>query len=440
MALGRSNAAEGEESEILIFINEAGKPLRIAGNKVDMSNFFTDIGCYGDDGTVLPEPCPCGVDVDGNIIEQVAQTNDDGSPELDPDTGEQRLSCPITDDDSPEGPKKVEKNPVAFVNVSQVGDFDVLKVSYRQDAKVKGCVEGYVQRREIVDPATNAHAAVDWERYCTKAAQGVDQSVAGENFANDSFADASGTATGEEMTIYLNAIGPQNADYPIKDGITISENDAESPRITMLIDTSTFLRYHISDNIENRKHNEFQNIEGSFFYVRQFSAQNFVFVGEPGSFRRYDLRMNLKANDDQNSLTPAGSATNPAAYDECVLTNDDCIFVGKGKLSLIYEKDGTPLLFNLAVTHGNAWDTANQSKDGILASAISADSTASGTYRYILDNVDGNNDRIETSIYQLGLDVDVDASFTAYTHYIHRKSDGEVRGHSWGRITATRDY
>ena len=442
MVLKDSSASE----EVPIFVNPDGKPLRIVGNRVDMSNFFTEIGCYSEAGDVLPDPCPCGVDVDGNIIEQVDALNDDGSVATDPETGEVLKACPLTETSDTGEPPVVEKNPIAFINVSQVGSFDTLKVSYRNDALASGCVQGYVQRADVPDSDENAHNVVEWERYCTKSAQGSDKTEAGESFARSTFADATGTAEGELQTIYLTAqyTGENptaNADYEITGGITITEDDSNSPQITMLIDVGSLLRFHIDDNIEGRKHNEFETWNGAFFYVRLFSAQNFVFVGEAGSIRGYTLELNLKEQNEDLLNTPSGTAANPSAYDECVLTNNDCSFVGKGRISLIYDKDGSPLLFNLTTIVGNSWDFATQSREGAEAGqAISADESLAGTYKLEYENTDGQGDVSDTKIYQLGLDVDVGSSFTSYGYRFIQTSAGETRMYNWGKLVGTREY
>ena len=420
MTLKRDDAPEGEEREIPIFLNNEGRPLRITGRTVDMSNFFTVIKCYGEDGTVFAEECPCGVDADGEIIAAVPYIDENGT---------EKESCPSGDSEV-----IVEKNPVSFINVSQTGTFTKLAVTYKSEAAVKGCVEGYMQQTGYTPQTPTENVA--WERFCTKTGKGSNAAAAGTANTSSSFLDPTFTAEAELSDFRLSAQSATNAEYLIKGGVTITE-DGEGPQITMVIDTSSMLRFFKDDNYNNRVQPEFEGWAGSYFYVRNFGAQNFVFVGQPGSIRGFSVEQTLVEQDDQGNGEPSGSAANPAAYDECSQDLSSCIAKAKGRLSLIYDSTGNPMLFNLNFSQGSGIDVTNTSRDGIDATTITADESLSGTYKFNLSNTDDNNDTQTTDIYQINFDAAVGETFNAYGS---QKTTGTNTGWFWGRLRMTREF
>jgi hypothetical protein len=416
MTLVRDNPEEDQEKEVPIFSNEDGKPLRITGRTVDMSNFFTEIKCYGADGTILDEECPCGVDTNGDIIEKVAYEREDGT------TGE---TCPSGDSDV-----EVEQNPVSFVNVSQTGTFQTLKVQYKRQASVAGCVEGYVEQEGYSADTPTENVA--WERYCTVKGKGSAEAASGSGSSSSAYLDTTFTAEAELSNFFITAQEQENGEYPIKGGITI-EDSGDGPQITMVIDTSSMLRFFKDDNAGDRTMPEFSDLlSGSFFYVRQFKAQNFVFVGEPGAVRGYSVVSNLVEGEE-----PSGSASNPAAYDECSGDLANCAARAKGRLSVIYDSDDNPMLFNINFTQGSGIDAVNQSKEGIDPSVITSDSSLSGTYKFNQTSTDATDTTTDTNIYQINLDADVGASFDAYGS---QKYTGTNNGWFWGHLQMTREF
>lgn len=418
MSLVRSNPAEGEESEVPIFINDDGRALRVTGQLVDMSSFFTEIKCYGADGTILSEDCPCGVDSSGSVIQKVDSTDENGNA---------IQSCPGEEDN-------VARSPISFINVSQAGTFESIKVTFKQEAAVQGCVEGYV--RQTGYSASSPTDNLAWERYCTKSGSGTDTSASGSSHASSVFADSSFTAAGELSKFYITSQTSENGTYTINGGVTITEGSSDNPQITLAIDTSSMLRFFKADNYENKTDPDWSALSGSFFHARQFSAQNFVFVGQPGSVRGYEVTMSL-SEDESGSSSPSGSSSNPSAYDECSSSLSSCARHAKGRLSVIYDSNGSPMLFNLTPTDGSGIEVSNQSSSGIDQSVLTSDSTLSGTYKFNLEATDGTNTTTTTAIYQMNFDVGVGSSFSAYSSHQYT---GTNNGWLWGRLYMTREF
>lgn len=400
-----------DETEVPIFSLAEGRPLRITGNSVDLSSFFTEIRCMDADGNVIDTECPCGADADGNPIEQEAFT--------DPDTGEERMSCP----EKPDG----YEPPVALMPISQTGTFDTIRVSLLNKASMKGCVEGYV--RQDGWSSENPTDKVSQERYCSKSASSMRSSLDGAATSSEFAATSSDKGEWTTTTLSMNPDdidGTYNVDFAIKEGVTINDLSTDRPKITLVIDNSTMFRFFKRDNYNDKTRPdggpETEAFQGSYFFTNRLRDQAFVFVGRAGSVRGFEYVADFQRGENGSLTVPSGGAESPTLY---ACSPPSACRHAKGWLSVIYDADDNPMLFSMQPDDNNTGlKVANNSRDGIDPSALSL---SNNEYTFTQSTTDGQGDTVTTNIYKLMLDTtNVGGNFTAYFYDRNERSGGDV--------------
>lgn len=404
------NLAGDGVAEMPIFKSEEGRPLRIRGTTIDMSNFFTEIKCMNAEGDVLEEECPCGLDAEGEIIEQVDV--------VDPNTGEKVLGCPMLTEE--------QMSPVAFFPVPQEGVYNKLRVEFDSVAQVMGCAEGYVRQDGWTLGAWNEN--VEFERYCTKAGKGLGE-IEGDGFASSDFLTP--TAAAEWSALPLTGTSGDealNIDYAIKDGFDLGAGD--EPQITMVIDTSRALSFYKADNAAGKDLSEVK-AKGSFFFTYLFQNNNFIFLGRPGTVKGYKYYASALRPDE----APAGYEDDPSVL-ACAFA--DCFKFSTGWLSVIFDADEQPYVVNLQADDGSVGvKGANRSEVGVNPEAVVETDTA-GVFEFSPNALGGGNVSITTEVFGIDLReaVQVGDAFNAY--YLSEIEEGGSTGYEHGALKLER--
>lgn len=373
-----SGTDENGQQIIFPFFDEPdGKPVKIDGSKIDLSNLFESFDCVAADGTRVTlaegQSCKCGLAADGTVIQE--------EQVVDEESGETVFSCPLEDQASA---------PIPLVPVP-TGTFTRLGVQYKGYARMKGCVDGYFRESNSkTEPGTEY-------TYCTKAGKSA-FGVSVDAKASE-FEDASGASDlikvpfgqgGQETLADTSKFDEVNQDYSIPGGVTLGSG--ETADLTMLIDTNRMLRFENggrapSDDQPNGPAPWFSGWSGdrAYFFNSVFSNSVFVFVGKPGEIEGYEwLAVSCSPDDlqnDGNYTCPYGSETVQS-------------FLVQGWLTIIKDPDGKPFLLNfmpddddtLTVIKG-ANITGNPSEEGFGPDASYYQTNADGsqTLKYQLD-------------------------------------------------------
>jgi hypothetical protein len=393
----------GTNDNMPIFSDPAGKAIEIKGSSVDVSSFFSRIECIKQDGTVIDPPegktCKCGVDGNGELIQQEEVTGEDGST---------YMSCPPL--------KEGETPPFGVMEVDQEGDFDQLSVEYLNKGEASGCVAGKF--------------SYGVTSFCTKTGQDLD--------AASSFTKADYPSTGATPSaIYWSRSGKTtepsfSKTYPIGSTISITA-DGESPKLTMVIDQGRMLRFF--DGETSQGPNPMPGTPGSkaYFFSTVFEDSTFVFVGQPGAIRGYRYGLRAIKNKAMSDTVPAqGSLT-------CTPTSDSCNYVN-GWLTVIEDPSGKPFAISVMPDDDNAWtimkggnyDSANPGAIKSSDLTVNADGTWTLTYNLLESNGSG----LVGTIYKLDPTAAVDSTQTVEFSAKNTSSAGQFN--TWGAITLQR--
>jgi hypothetical protein len=400
----KSGTLKPDNSENLpIFSDPEGKAIDIKGSSVDVSSFFSRIECIKQDGTVLDPPegktCKCGVDGNGELIQQEEVTAEDGS---------KYMSCPpLKDGETP---------PFGVMEVDQEGDFDRLTVEYRNKGEASGCVTGKFSYGQTT--------------FCTKTGQDLD---AASTFTKANYPSSGATPA----TIYWSKAGKTteatfSKTYPIGSTISITA-DGESPKLTMVIDQGRMLRFF--DGESTQSPNPMPGLPGSqaYFFSTVFEDSTFVFVGQPGGIRgyRYGLRA-IKGKSMTDAVPAQGSLT-------CTPGSNQCEYVN-GWLTLIEDSSGKPFAISLMPDDDNAWTIMKGGNyDSTKPGAVKrSDLTvnADGTWTLIYNLLDPDGSGPIGTIYKLDPTAAVDSTQTIEFSAKNTGSMGQFN--TWGAITLQR--
>jgi hypothetical protein len=318
-----------------IFDEPTGKEVRIDGAYVDLSSLFTTFACVDKNGIAVDTggaACPCGLDATNQPIPQV-----DGI-------------CPTPADPSAIAPA------VGTLEVP-VDTYSSLKVSFLRGARVKGCVSGTFGNGGEV--TAGAHT------YCTRADYSTFNATVGGVNANFENQEA------QEMDFDLqlsnsftqNKSGLITLDFPVSDNIVVSSSEAQ--RLTMVIDTNRLLRFYNQGRDDYQPPNPGLPGNQSYFFTTVFEGSTFVFTGVPGEIRGYSFVTNACAGE-----------TAPFPTDH-VCTNNP--FVVAGWLTMVFDKNGSPLLANIMPDDDNTLTVlkgGNKSSGGLQSSYFESAGTA----------------------------------------------------------------
>lgn len=385
--------ATGGVAMVNIFKNDAGKPIKITGSEIDLSQLFTTYECYKKDGTPLTlatgETCKCGVDKDDKLIAPQA----DGTCKQTNDKGE---LIEITE-------------PNGILDVSAL-TYSELKVTFAPKAKIKGCVEATFSNQ----PDQVANGSSGYQKYCTQAAlSAVNESMtpAHTEFKKDA---------AEETEIYLSRnweYRTQNlqVSFPIKDGLTVAAG--QKSNLTMVIDVNRMLRFYNKGEKDKGPNPGFPT-NRAYFFSTVFEDSLFVFAGKAGSIRGYSWQANACRGTFNNIFT----CNNSTLVD--------------GWLTLILDANGTPFVANAMPDDDNNLTTL---KGGNRKSGVGVDGSM------ITKNSDGSynigvslNSTVDPTMYNFDLSKALGASFT--TDYRGFSGDFGSNGvqDTYGKITFTR--
>ena len=410
--------------EIPLFSNTSGKELRIRGTTVDLSEFFTKIQCMDTSGNVIEKDCPCGGDASGNPVEKVDYINEEGATVK---------ACPKLE----EG----QTPPVALIPISQTGTFSEIGISILNEAKIKGCVSGYVQQTNY-DSGTSYTDNVNLETYCTKASASMETArnttSASSVFTGSGSSDAgwsSSLITLGQLTNTENV----NFSFPIKDNFTITNLETDKPKITMVIDTSRMLRFFKHDSAEGRDRPDGgpevgTTFKGSYFFINGFGNQSFVYIGRAGTVKGFQLVADsYRLSDSGDSLPDGAGADQPELY-TCTKAST-CNFYYGGWLSAIYDYDGTLQVLSIQSDDNNiGMKATNKSAAGIDTSVFSE---SNSLHTMNLNTTDAANGSWLVQLYKLNLASELSATSTAHYHFKYTQSGGETSQH-YGKLTLTR--
>jgi len=279
ITLGGSQAS-GAIVNVNVFEDKEGKPIRISGSSVDLSELFLVKKCYKGDGSPFPvkegESCECGVDSAGKLVKKVDKTDEK--------TGKTIKACDI---------ENMTKPPTGLVDVA-VGAYTTLQMEYTTKAYAKGCLSGYFRATATgVGDTTLPHT------YCTRSAGDLFEGGSGVNLA------VFENQTAEVMEVPLSGLSAKGFDtkavafsvsYPIGGEIKIEAE--KTARLTLLIDANRLLRFETSVRNDQKPVVSGWPKTRPFFYSTTFRDSSFVFIGEPGEIRGYKWAANACSGDN----------------------------------------------------------------------------------------------------------------------------------------------
>lgn len=350
---------KGSQTLVPIFVaDSAGEGVvKVTNSTVDLSGMFEKIECLDKSGNVLTPPegktCKCGVDADGNFIDTI--------PGVDEVTGEATEGCPGTD-------ANTQTPPQGVIVVPSAGKFTKVSVEIDANAKVKGCVGGRLRNAGYNDDRSQATSYT----MCTQKSKGM--TWANKATAAGVLSDFDSTAgKTAELTDYLLDFSSEsiNLSLPIEGGVEIGEG-IDAPQITLLIDTNRMLRFwtpRTAISGGDQTPNPGMPNSGSYFYMTGpfFGASTFVFVGRPGSIQGFEY----------SSFSDRGATAPTAVADlKCSSATNEGCHARRGWLTMIYDTEGKPMLFNLSPDDDNAgFKGANRSANGVERDQITTNAT-----------------------------------------------------------------
>ncbi|MEY3901352.1 MAG: hypothetical protein RL189_658 [Pseudomonadota bacterium] len=386
--------SNGGNTSVNIFKSDTGKPVRITGSEIDLSQLFTTYECVKKDGTPVTlaagESCKCGLDKDDKVI----APQSDGSCKQTNDSGQ---LVEITE-------------PIGLVNLS-ASTYTALKVTFAAKAKIKGCVSATFRS----DSGTIANGSAGAQTYCTQ------KSLAS---TNESISPAHGqfkNVSAEETEIFLSKSWGERSknmtvEFPIKDGLKIPEGSKAN--LTMVIDVNRMLRFYNMGRTDQGPNPEFPT-NRAYFFTTVFEDSLFVFAGKAGGIRGYNFQTETCIETFQNSFSCTGGARSV-----------------DGWVTLILDANGTPFAANIMPDDDNNLTTI---KGGNRKAAIGIDSTmitknADNTYEVSVTLQGDTN----PTINKFDLSGAVGSSFTTTYRGISGPFNGTGKSDSFGNIKLTR--
>ena len=150
-------------------------------------------------------------------------------------------------------------------------------------------------------------------------------------------------------------------DFPITGGVNL---DATAPQqLTMLLDANRLLRF-FNQGRTDQGPNPGLPANRSYFFTTVFERSVFAFVGTPGSIRGYSW-----------ATRACTQATTIPSDHQCT----DNPFVVAGWLTLVFDKDGTPLLASAMPDDDNTLTVikgANMTRTGYDTTAVTSSETS----------------------------------------------------------------
>jgi hypothetical protein len=317
-------------TSVPIFLDDAGKVLKVQSGYVDLTDLFQEIKCLTEAGEVIEleegQSCECGLNANREPIQKVT---------VDPATGEDygEARCPSVQPTDTPG--------VAAAQIDQKGSYTFVNMRIKTKAQMKGCVTGNFMY-------TVASAADDQvHTFCTQAGKSLYDSGK-DNFVNSDFESVNDSKSAELMDIALDVSGnfasQQTMDltFPISGGIEIDGEKA--PQITLGIDLGRALRFSGLFTDHPREPQGNMQSTGSHFFPLEPKTNMFTFVGKPGSIigHSYSARVGIV---DTEAEVPANKT--------CAANSSDCHIVA-GWMTTIFASDGSPLVSNLMPDDDNA--------------------------------------------------------------------------------------
>jgi len=383
---------KSSNAQVNIFKSDTGKPIKVSGSNIDLSQLFTTYDCYKADGTPITlsagQTCKCGVDKDGQLI----------TPQPDG-------SCKLTND---QGEAVEMTEPAGLLDVS-AQNYTTLSVTFAPKAKIKGCVSATF----VANDNTNANNSAGPQTYCTQA----DKSTTNESITppHTDFKNV----TAQETEIYLskgwdNRLDNVNLEFPIKDGLKIAAGQKST--LTMVIDVNRMLRFYNKGRPTSGPNPGFPT-NRAYFFTTVFPESLFVFAGKAGSIRGYSWQ----TSSCQGTFAGAYTCAQPRSVD--------------GWMTLILNDQGTPFAASVMPDDDNNWTTlkgANRKLSvGIDDSMIKKN--ADGTYDVSV-SLGTDNDPV---IYKVDLSKEVGTNFeTDYRGFTGDFGTGVTD--TFGRIKLTR--
>jgi hypothetical protein len=354
--LGKSPT--GAMTNVVVFDDAKGKPVRVLGAQVDLSELFKVEQCYTFAGKPVPlkagESCECGLDAKGKLVKKVEAT--------DPETGKKVMSCDL---------KNTKAPPVGVLEVA-AGSYDTLQIEYARDAYMSGCLSGYFRSSAAgVGDTSIPHT------YCTRANGEISDG------SSATLATFEGLAA-QTMEVPLSGLSADGFNesqkffgytYPIGETIKLEPNKAQ--RITLLIDANRLLRFETAVRDDAKPIKSGWPKSRPHFFGTTFGASTFVFVGEPGEIRGYKW-------------------TADACEGESCSGNNQSFYL-EGWLTTIARKGAEPFLLNfmpdddatLTTIKGSNLTTKQSSQGGVTQTALpdffKTASNGSVTMKYALD-------------------------------------------------------
>ncbi len=390
---------EGKDSKGMpaaanIFKSDTGKPIKITGSEIDLSQLFTTFECIKKDGTPVTltegQSCKCGLDKNDKVIAPQA----DGT-------------CKQTDD---QGQLMDITEPVGLFKISAY-NFSKLKVTFAPKAKIKGCVSATFK----TTPATTANGSTGAQTYCTQTSlASTNESItpAHTDFKN---------VTAQETEIYLNKSWPNrnsnlSIDFPIKDGLNIAEG--QKANLTMVIDVNRMLRFFNKGRTDQGPNPE-HPFNRAYFFTTVFEDSLFVFAGKVGSIRGYSFQTETCLETFQNSYTCTSQSKSV-----------------DGWVTLILDANGVPFAANIMPDDDNNLTTL---KGGNRKAEIGIDSSM------ITKNADNTYDvsvalqgEVNPTIKSFNLSGAVGSSFTTNYRGLKGSFGPGAATDSFGTIKLTR--
>ncbi|GEM_PF-3407020 len=312
-----------------IFLDNAGKVLKVQNGYVDLTDLFQEIKCLAD-GEIIEleegQTCECGLNANREPIQKV---------QVDPVTGEDygELRCPsVQPTDSPG---------VAAAQIDQKGTYTFVNMKIKSKAQMKGCVTGHFMYSVASAADDQVHT------YCTQSSKSLYE-TGKDSFVNSDFESVNKSKSAELMDVSLDLSSNFATQETIDLTFPISGNfeiDGEStPQITLGIDLGRALRFSGLFTDHPREPQGNMQSTGAHFFPLEPKTNMFTFVGKPGKIMGHSWTARVGVVDTEAEV-PSNKT--------CTESSDGCHELA-GWMTTIFASDGAPIVSNLMPDDDNA--------------------------------------------------------------------------------------
>lgn len=213
------------------------------------------------------------VDESKSVNKTIFEDND--GVEISADSGEINLSALLSklDQSDSDAAPKME---------IPVGEYNMLKVSFKHGAKIKGCVDANWD-------GSNKNSLSGTKKYCTRSGKSIFDSSKGDNsyyedYDPAEFVDINIKYSSNESKTTNDTF---EKEFPIPSGFEIKKGETTS--LTMVIDLNAMLRYYNDGSSDPSQTVNPGWPEGAYFFDSMFNSSVYFFLGKAGRIYGYEL-------------------------------------------------------------------------------------------------------------------------------------------------------